>query len=61
LLKHSGTTLSALVADDTDFRQKARDTHDDQERGRYVSLAMTRMLAVSAQKNLDSVFETLFA
>jgi hypothetical protein len=60
LLKHSGITLDALVADETDFRQKARDAGDADERGRYVSLAMTRMLAVSAQKNLDSVFQTLF-
>ena len=60
LLKHSGMPIAALATDDTDFRQKARDADDADERGRYVSLAMTRMLAVSAQKNLDSVFQALF-
>lgn len=59
-IKHLNMPISQLIADETDYRRKAREAGNSDERDRCVEIAMAKMLAVSAEKNLAAVFRILF-
>jgi hypothetical protein len=59
-VKNRGRSLTDILADNTDYRAKARDATDAQEREERVAMAMVKMLSASAVKNLDSVYRALF-
>jgi hypothetical protein len=60
-VKNKGKSLNEIFFDPTDYRIKALDAKaNSDEREQYVTMAMIKMLAGSAVKNLDSVYQTLF-
>lgn len=56
-VKNRGKSLSDVLADGTDYKLKAREAKNDEEREKFVSMAMVKMLSVSAVKNLDAVYK----
>ncbi|WP_256672496.1 hypothetical protein [Pseudomonas sp. JG-B] len=59
-LKTVGKSLSDVVTDETDYRQKLRDTADAAEKEHCVKMVALKRLAVTATKNLDDVHRALF-
>lgn len=59
-LKAVKRTLSQIVADETDYRAKLRDTKDEDEKDFAIKMISLKRLAVSANKNMDDVFKILF-
>jgi hypothetical protein len=61
--KDLGVPLTDIVADQTDYRAKAKDAKNagnENEATRCVSLCLLKMVATTADNNLDQVFKTLF-
>jgi hypothetical protein len=54
-------TLADVIADETDYKAILKSTEKDAERQKAASMISVKRLAASAQKNLDDVFNTLFA
>lgn len=60
LLKVLKTGLSEVLADDTDYRAKLKESADENERDRAVRMIAVKRLAVSATSNLDAAYKALF-
>lgn len=61
--KDLGVPLSDIVADQTDYRAKAKEAKDNGDSGeatRCVKMCLLKMVATTANNNLDQVFKTLF-
>jgi cellulose biosynthesis protein BcsQ len=59
-VKIVGKSISAILADSTNYRQKLRDTDDMQQKELCVKMIAIKRLAISAQHNLNDVFALLF-
>jgi len=59
-VKIIGKSISAILADTTNYRQKLRETDDAEEREHCVKMIAIKRLAISAQHNLNDVFAALF-
>ena len=60
-LKAVGKTLGDINNDKTDYRARLREATDDHEKTACVRMISMQRLAVTANRNLDAVFATLFA
>lgn len=60
-LKSVNKTLGDISADATDYRAQLRAAADEHERTACVRMISLQRLAVTANRNLDAVFATLFA
>ena len=61
--KGLGVPLADIVADQTDYRAQAKaakDAGDQEEVKRCVNLCLLKMIAITANKNLDQVYKHLF-
>ena len=61
--KDLGVPLADIVADQTDYRAQAKaakDAGDQEEVKRCVNLCLLKMIAITANKNLDQVYKHLF-
>ena len=59
-LKTAGKSLGDITADETDYRARLRLAEDDDEKAHCVQMVALKRLAITANKNLDDVFKTLF-
>ncbi len=59
-LKEVGKSLSAITADETDYRAQLRQASTSDEKEMCIRMVALKRLAVTANKNLDDVFEVLF-
>ena len=59
-LKSVGKSLGEISADTTDYRAKLREATDDAEKQTCIKMVALKRLAVTANKNLDDVFNVLF-
>lgn len=59
-LKSVGKSLGEFSEDQTDYRQKIRITTDESERAYYAQMLALQRLFKSVNRNLDSVFNTIF-
>jgi hypothetical protein len=59
-MKSVGKSLADLMKDDTDYRAKLKQAKSEREKEALVRLIAIKRLAVSANKNLDDVYKTLF-
>lgn len=59
-LKSIGKSLGEVNDDTTDYRALVREAKDDAEKSRYVQMVALKRLAVTANKNLDDVYKSLF-
>jgi cellulose biosynthesis protein BcsQ len=59
-VKVIGKSISSILADSTNYRQKLRDTDDMQQKELCVKMIAIKRLAISAQHNLNDVFALLF-
>ena len=50
----------SFTADETDYRARLRLAEDDDEKAHCVQMVALKRLAITANKNLDDVFKTLF-
>lgn len=60
-LKSVRRSLADISADSTDYRTRLRESSDELERTNCVRMISLQRLAVTANRNLDAVFATLFA
>jgi hypothetical protein len=61
--KDLGVPLADIVADKTDYRAQAKaakDAGDQEEAKRCVNLCLLKMIAITANKNLDQVYKAVF-
>lgn len=58
-LRSLGRTVEDLVGDETDWRSKLREAADPEEKRRIAGLISSRRLALSAQENLDAVYQAV--
>ena len=54
-------SVAQMATDETDYRAMARQQSDEAKKEHYKQLRVAQQLARSAQRNLDTVFEALFA
>lgn len=54
-------TVTEVISDNTDYRGMLRNAENDDEKAYAVSMISAKRLAKSAHKNLDDVFDALFA
>src|SRR5690625_4426813 len=59
-LRRLNKNVSEIVADETDYRAMLREAKSDDEKETAISMISAKRLAMSAHKNLDDVFDTLF-
>jgi hypothetical protein len=59
-VKIIGKSISAILADPINYRQKLRESTDEAERELCVKMIAIKRLAISAQHNLNDVFAALF-
>jgi hypothetical protein len=59
-LKGMGKSLGDITADTTDYRAQLRQVQDDNAKEHCVRMVALKRLAVTANKNLDTVFAALF-
>lgn len=59
-LKDAGKSLSDITEDKTDYRAQLRKATNDEEKTECIKMIALKRLAVTANNNLDDVFETLF-
>jgi len=59
-LKEIGKSLGDVLADETDYRARLRQTQDDEEREQCIRMVAIRRLAVTATRNLDDAFRAAF-
>jgi len=60
LLNASGKSLSDVIADSVDYREKLRGLTDLSEKEACVEMIALKRLATSAQRNLDAVYDCSF-
>lgn len=60
-LRGAGTTVEALRADSTPWRERVREARTDEERNQAILMLTLKRLSGSAGSNLDAVFAALFA
>src|SRR5664280_1115739 len=61
--KDMGVPLADIVADQTDYRAQAtaaKDAGDQEEVKRCMNLCLLKMIAITANKNLDQVYKAVF-
>lgn len=58
-LKALGKSLGEVTADPTDYRAKLREAKDADEKAACAQMVAVKRLAVTANKNLDDVFQSL--
>jgi len=54
-------TITALLADEADYKAKARQENDNKQKSHYSDMHVMKSLAKSVNRNLDAVFVVLFA
>ncbi|MET0466856.1 MAG: StbB family protein [Chitinophagaceae bacterium] len=59
-VKIIGKSISAILADNVNYRQKLRDTQEQKEKEHCVRMIAIKRLAISAQNNLNNVFALIF-
>ncbi len=59
-LKGVGKSLSDITKDKTDYRARLRKAANDDEKTECIRMIALKRLAITANDNLDNVFETLF-
>jgi len=59
-IKILGKSISAILADTINYRQKLRETDNQVEKEQCVRMIAIKRLAISAQNNLNNVFALLF-
>jgi len=59
-LKAVGKSLGEITSDETDYRARLREAKDDDEKEVCIRMVALKRLAVTANKNLDDVFRSLF-
>lgn len=59
-LKAVGKSLGEITEDTTDYRAQLRQAKDEDEKEMCIKMVALKRLAVTANKNLDDVFETIF-
>ncbi len=59
-LKAAGKNLGELNEDKTDYRQRLRETSDEEEKYNCIQMVALKRLAITANRNLDGVFKALF-
>jgi hypothetical protein len=59
-LKGAGKSLSDITKDKTDYRARLRKAANDDEKAECIQMIALKRLAITANDNLDNVFETLF-
>ena len=59
-LKDAGKSLSDITEDKTDYRAQLRKATNDEEKTECIKMIALKRLAITANDNLDNVFETLF-
>jgi MinD-like ATPase involved in chromosome partitioning or flagellar assembly len=59
-LKAVGKSVSEITADKTDYRARLREAKDEDEKAMCVRMVALKRLAITANKNLDDVYATLF-
>jgi 50S ribosomal subunit-associated GTPase HflX len=59
-LKSVGKSLGDITADETDYRARLRETDDPAEKELCIQMVALKRLAITANKNLDDVYKTLF-
>lgn len=55
-----GKTITAILADQTDYRAKLKEAKDEREKELCVNMILAKRLAESANENLDAVYKVLF-
>lgn len=60
-LKGVGKSLADLISDNTDYRAKLRQATDQNEKSHCLLMISMKRLALSANKNLETAFQTAFA
>ncbi|MFL9998450.1 StbB family protein [Paraburkholderia sediminicola] len=55
-LRTLGKSIREIAADQTDYRSLAREENDDEKKSYYRRMMAAKMLATTANKNLDDVF-----
>ncbi|WP_107329149.1 StbB family protein [Metapseudomonas otitidis] len=61
LLKSEKITIGDVLADETDYRAKLRETTDEDEKANCLRRIAIKRLSVGAKRNLDAVFAALTA
>lgn len=59
-LKAVGKSLGEITNDQTDYRSQLRQAKDDEEKEMCIRMVAIKRLAVTANKNLDDVYKSLF-
>lgn len=59
-LKSVGKSLGEITTDDTDYRSRLRESTDDGDKEFCIRMIALKRLSITANRNLDDVFETLF-
>jgi hypothetical protein len=59
-LKEVGKSLGEVAVDPTDYRERLRHAHTDEEKALCVKMVAIKRLAITANKNLDDVFRAIF-
>lgn len=59
-VKIIGKSISAILADNINYRQKLRETENQTEKEYCVKMIAIKRLAISAQNNLNNVFALIF-
>lgn len=59
-LKSVGRGLGDISADETDYRAKLKTITDDDEKDHCIAMVALKRLAITANKNLDDVYSSLF-
>lgn len=60
-IKAVGKSLGDIVADRTDYRAQLKSASTDEDKERLVQMIALKRLAVTAEKNMGDVHETLFS
>ena len=59
-LKSVGKSLGKLNEDTVDYRQKLRESTDEDEKYHCIQMVALKRLAITANRNLDNVYQALF-
>lgn len=60
LIKGSDTSLAAVIADPSDFRQAVRDAKTPEEQDQAISRLAIKRLSTTCARNLDATYQALF-
>lgn len=59
-IKNIGKSLGDITTDNTDYREKFRQAIDENEKDIFLKMLALKRLSISANKNLDDVFNIVF-